>query len=156
MSTNDVVNQIPFLRTSRNFPFDPQPLAVEVNKSYLDIANAVNARTIGLFPTNRAAITGESWFLQGNLRQQALRQVYNITSTANFNHGLIITDLSTFTVIRGLGYDGTNYYPLPYVHPTAANQIGMLVTPTQVQFTVGGGAPTITSGVVILEWLSDV
>ena len=63
MSQN-VSNQVAFLRTTRNFPLDdPQQLSVEINRSYVDIANAVNTRTIGIFPTNMAAQGGESWFL---------------------------------------------------------------------------------------------
>ena len=49
--TTNVVNQMPYLQTSRNFPLEAQPLAVEVNKSYVDIANSVNNRMIGLYPT---------------------------------------------------------------------------------------------------------
>jgi hypothetical protein len=31
--SNNIVNQMPYLRTSRNFPVDLQQLVVEVNKS---------------------------------------------------------------------------------------------------------------------------
>lgn len=153
---NNVVNQVAFLRTSREFPEELHQLTVEVNKSYVDIANAVNNRTIGIFSTNRPAITGESWFLN-NQRQQSLRQVYSISSYAAFNHGISVQDISTFTVIRGIGFDGTNYFPIPYVSPVNANgQVGIFVTPTQVVLTSGVGSPVLTKGIIILEWLSNV
>ena len=54
MSSN-LINQVAYLRTSREFPEELHQLTVEINKTYVDIANAVNARVIGLFPTNRPA-----------------------------------------------------------------------------------------------------
>jgi hypothetical protein len=158
MSSN-IVNQTPYLRTSRNFPDDnPQALSVEVNRAYLDTAAKINDRTIGIFPTGNPAVTGEQWFLSGgNTKQQTLRQVYQITSTSSFNHGINFANVSFFTVIRGIGFDGTNYYPIPYVSSVAAaDSMGIFVTPTQVNITTGGGSPTLSSGIIILEWLSLV
>jgi hypothetical protein len=147
----------PFLQRQRNFPVeDLQVLGVEIDKTYIDIASRVNERTIGIYATNIPIQTGESWYFTGNSnKQQTLRQVYSITSYAAFNHGINFSSVSTFTVIRGIGYDGTNYFPLPYVSGAAvANQVGLLVTPTQVTFSNGAGAPVIKSGFILLEWLS--
>lgn len=155
MMTN-VINQIAYLRTSRNFPQEIPVLVEEISKTYIDIANAVNNRTISLFPTNRPAITGESWFVNQNQRQQSLRQVYNITSYAAFNHGIDFNSVYFFSVIRGIGYDGTNYFPIPYVSANAtADQVGIFVTPTQVVFSTGGGSPVLTKGIIILEWITQ-
>jgi len=155
MSTN-VVNQSSFLRTSRNFPNDTQALSVELSKSYVDIANIVNQRIIGIFPTSRPIITGDSWFLANNLKQQTFRQLYTFTSFAAITHGIDTTKIYGFSRIYGSFTDGTNFYPLPYVHPTAANQVGVIVTATQITFAVGGTAPVPTNGVIVLEWLSNV
>lgn len=157
MSSN-IVNQMPFLRTSRNFPIEAQPLAVEVNKSYVDIANFVNARTIGIFPSNKPAMTGESWFLK-NQRQQGFRQAYQFTgSSLSISHGINIGNIYAFTRIYGTFTDGTNWYPLPYVDIAAANnQIKIVVTSTQIVITKGAGSPpTISSGIVVLEWIANV
>lgn len=153
---SNFINQVPYLRTSREFPEDIKQLTQEVNKSYIDIAGAVNVRTIGIFPISRPAITGESWYIYGNRRQQSVRQVFNITSLTSFNHNLFWDDIQFFSVIRGIGYDGTNYYPIPYVNATDATaNIGIYVTPTQVVFTTGADSPVITSALIILEWLSQ-
>ncbi len=85
--TTNVINEVAYLPTSRNYPKDTNLLVVEVNKSYIDIANAVNSRTIGLFSTKVPSITGESWFLS-NKRQQGFRKVFEITSFAAIPHGL--------------------------------------------------------------------
>ena len=154
---NNVVNQIAFLRTSREFPEDLHQLAVENNKAYVDVANAVNTRTIGIFPVNQPAINGESWFLT-NQRQQGLRQVYRFTSATSIPHGLNLTNIFAFTKIYGTFTNGTNWYPLPYVDVVNAdNQINVIVTPTNIVITAGAGAsPSITSGLVVLEWLSQI
>ena len=57
------INVTPYLRTSRSFPKDIDLLQVEVDKSYIDIAQKVNDRSIGIYPTNRPAITGDTWYL---------------------------------------------------------------------------------------------
>lgn len=154
---DNIANQIPYLRTSRNFPLEAQPLAVEVNRSYVDIASAVNQRTIGLFSTNTASITGESWFYQNNQKQQAFRQIYTFTGAGNIAHGLNLNNIASFSRIFGVFTNGTNWYPLPYVDVVAANnQVNVFVTPTNIVITAGGGAPpAITNGIVVLEWISN-
>ncbi|MGK5595682.1 MAG: hypothetical protein ACSNEK_10055 [Parachlamydiaceae bacterium] len=155
MSTN-VVNQTPFLRTTREFPLDLYQLCVEVNRSYVDIANNVNARTIGVFPANKSAITGESWFLTPS-RQQTLRQVYPISSTSAINHNLNVGSITSFVRMFGTFTDGTNYYGLISGSNSAIpGQISFYITPTQIVFNVGTGAPALTSGIVVLEWLTNV
>ncbi len=157
--TTNVANQVPYLRTSREFPEDVKQLAFQTSKSYIDIANCVNARTIGLFTVNRPTITGESWFLNENRRQQTLRQVYTITNLNPFPHGINFSDVSTFTKITGIGFDGTNYFPIPFTTSVAnaAFALGIFVSPTQVVFDPGASrAAAFQSGIIILEWLSNV
>lgn len=156
MSTN-VVNQAPYLRTTRSFPQDPQSLQVEVDKAYLDTANVVNDRVIGLFPLNRPAITGEKYFFTSKV-QQALRQIYYFTSTSSFNHN--ITKIPFPNIVHAYGTytdsTGTSTYGLVYGTSVAvAGQVGFYVTQTQVVFTVGAGAPTLAKGYLVLEWLSN-
>lgn len=159
MSSN-IVNQMPYLRTSRNFPDDnPQALSVEVNKAYVDTAARINDRVIGIFPTGNPAVTGEQWFLQGgNAKQQTLRQVYTFTATGNIAHN--ITNLLPGQVSpRSYGSftDGTNSYGVIYASSTAiAGQISFYVTSTNIVVAAGAGAPSITSGMIVLEWLSQV
>lgn len=155
-SPPNIINQVPYLPTSRNFPPEIKQLTVEVDKANVDISNAVNNRTISLFPTTRPAINGESWFLQGNRRQEGLRQVYNVTSTSPIVHGISFSNIDQF--VRGFGSytDGTNWYGFIYAASTAiSGQISFYLTPTNIVFVVGVGAPTLTRGNVTLEWLSQ-
>jgi len=154
MSTN-FINQVAYLRTSREFPEELHQFTVEVGKMYIDIANAVNARTIGLFPINRPTQTSNSFFVSQNRRQQTLRQVYTATTTASINHNIIGVTPGQFINCFGSYTDGVNSYGLIYGSNVAiAGQISFYVTSTQIVFLVGAGAPAPTSLIVVIEWLS--
>ncbi len=161
-----IVNQAAFLKTSRNFPKDAHQMTVEMNKTYVDIANSVNIRTIGLFPTSKPALNGEEWFLTGNAKQQGLRQVYPFVGPLAANpftipHGINTADISQFTRIYGTffatGGGSSFYYPLPYVDNfSSTNQVSLYVGITKIFIAIGAGfTPTIQSGVVVLEWIGD-
>ena len=158
---NNVLNQVPYLRTSRLFPEEIGQLVVEVNRSYTDIASAVNNRTISIFPVNRPAIGGESWFVTKNQRQQSLRQVYqfdDLTLTIPSN----IDFPSTTNIIRmwGTFFDGTYWQNLPYVDVVNVNnQINVKINPSTGIITITKGAgtpPSISKGLLIVEWISNV
>ena len=156
MSSN-VPNQASFLRTSRNFPSDLKQLTIEVDRAYIDIANAVNNREIGFYTTTEASLNGENWFVSKNQRQQGFRRIYTFSAAGNIAHGINTAVIGGFTAIYGTFTDGTVWYPLPYVDATAANnQISISVTSTNIVITAGGGTPpTISSGFVVLEWISQ-
>lgn len=163
--TIDVVNQNPYLRTSRNYPPDIDQLSLEVNKTYIDIANAVNNRTISIFPTTRAAITGESWFLLNNRRQQSLRQVYTFVTTADIQIGFKISSIDGFSKMSGVYTDilGNWYGLIPATSVVIPGQISFFIfidgtstTTDLIRFVTGAGAPALTSGRIVLEWLSFV
>lgn len=157
---HNVINTVPYLRTSRNFPEELEQLTVEINKSYIDIANAVNQRTIALFPANRPALTGESWFVNRNQRQETFRQVYPFTTntgSVTIAHGITFEDMAGFTRIYGTAVDATPiWYPLPYVDDASAtNQISITVDSMNINVSSGAGTPpVIVSGYIVLEWLS--
>jgi hypothetical protein len=158
MSSN-VVNQVAFLRTSREFPEDLHQLCVESNKSYVDTANAVNVRTIGIFPANRPAITGNSYFLSSN-RQQSLRQVFPfgaISSGASLSIPYTIMGIQQFSAIYGTCItDAPDNRPIPYASVTVDANIELEVTFSNIVITAGSGGANILSGIIIIEWLSNV
>lgn len=161
---NNVVNQVAYLRSSREFPKELHQLSVEVDKSYLDTANAINVRTIGIFPTNRPAITGEGWYLTRNQKQQSFRQAYIFTSTADIPIGFKVSNIAQFSRLHGVYTIGTNtnWYGLIPATPVAiAGQISFYVfvdvtstTTDLIRFVVGAGAPALSYGTIVLEWLS--
>jgi hypothetical protein len=155
MSSN-VVNQVPYLRTSRNFPEEQQPLVVEINRSYVDTAAKVNERVIGIYSANRPAITGEGWFFT-NQKRDSLRQIYTFTGTSNIPHGINVSGIYQFSpACKGVYTDGTNWYGLPFGTSVAvAGLITFYITPTNIVFNVGAGAPALSSGTIDLEWISN-
>ena len=159
MSTN-IANQMPYLRTSRNFPdANSQALAVEINRSYIDIAEKMNDRTIGIYPKNTNGLTGDKWYLTGgNTRQQSLRQIYTFTAAGNIPHNLTWSAVSQISPNSyGSFTDGTNWYGVFYAgSATISGQVSFYVTPTNIVVGAGAGAPSITSGTIVLEWLSQV
>lgn len=152
--------QTPYLRQQRDFPGnDIKMLAVQSDKAYIDVATAVNQRIIGIFARNVSMVTGEGWYIEGgNQKQQTLRQIYTFKAAGNIAHNINVAQISGFTRIYGTFTDGTNWYPLPYVDVVAANnQVGIHVTPTNIVISSGGGSPpSISSGFVVLEFLSLV
>ena len=163
--TANIVNQVAFLRTSREFPEEIKQLTVEVNKAYIDTATAVNNRIIGIFSTNRPAITGEAWFIT-NQKQQTLRQAYVFTSTADIRLGFKISAIPRFTRTFGEYTDATtgNWYGLiPGTSVAIPGQISFFIfvditstTSDLIRFVVGAGAPPLSNGNVVIEWMSVV
>lgn len=151
------VQTTPYLETTKRFPQEPDLLENVLSKMYVDVANGVNSRVIGIYELS-SVITGERWFSNNstniNTKRQTQRKVFQFSDASlTFSHGL--TGVTAYTRIYGTFTDGTLNYPLPYVNPTAANQVGVSVSATQVVVTKGGGAPAITSGFVVLEYLQQ-
>jgi hypothetical protein len=153
------LQQSPYLREQRQFPNDElRELATQVDQAYIDIAQKMNARTIGIYAVNFQTVTGESWYLRGSSnRQQTLRQVYTFTAAGNIPHGINFATISQFTKCQGSYTDGTNWYGVIFATSVAiAGEVSFYITPTNIVVLMGGGAPAITSGSIILEWLSQV
>jgi hypothetical protein len=152
------LQQSPYLREQRQFPNDDlQELSNQVDHAYIDIASKVNARSVGLYANNFQIVTGNSWFLNGSAqRQQTLRQVYQFTAAGNIPHGINFATLTSIPIGFGGYTDGTNWYGVIYATSVAIpGQISFYVTPTNIVVLLGGGAPAITSGSIVLEWLSQ-
>jgi len=153
-----VLNKSPYLRTSRDFPEDLPTLTREIDKAYIDIANNINVRTIGVFPTGGAVVTGESWYFDKNTKQQSLREAYFFTSTAPIPHGIDFRRVSAFSRCFGQYTDDTNWYGI--INGTDQVIVGQLVfyvDPINIVFVPGGaGMPLLTKGNIVLEWISDV
>lgn len=149
-----IINQSPYLRTSRLFPEEIGQLCMELNRAYTDISNTTNVRTIGIYPTNKSAITGETWYFTPR-RQQTLRQIYPFTATTAINHNIQGLQPGQITKAYGTWTDGTNSYGTIFAGLAGiAGQLTFYVTATQIVFV--GPAVGLVSGFIVLEWLSAV
>lgn len=160
MNNNTNPSNVPYLITSRDFPKDPEQLTQSLNRAYLDTANAVNARTVGLYSTGHQNITGEQWFLTNGRKYQTIRQVYQFMSTAAIPTNINLGTFGGFTEMYGNYTDGTNWYPLIGSSSTSiTDQISFYVAANgSITFVVdgGGGTPSLTKGIIILAWLTPV
>ena len=156
MTFNPTSSIAPFLQTSLFFPDEFDEFRVKFLELYRDISNCVNIRQIAVFDLQEF-LTGESWSTNGDpqRKKQTYRKIFYFSDASlSFAHN--ITGITLTTHIYGSFTDGTNFYPLPYVSSAAvANQIQIVVTPTNIVVTKGGGAPAITNGVIILEFLKN-
>lgn len=147
----------PFLRVQRQFPYDQKNLVLEINRTYTDIANAMNDRTIGIHPTNGAILSGDS-FTFSNQKQEVLRQVYQFTTTAPITHNIKNIQPGQFADSWGQWTDGTNSYGLIFASSVAIpGQLTFYCTSTQIIFLAGAGAPALSTTIpsyIVLQWLS--
>lgn len=157
----------PYLRNQRQFPNDDlRELSNQCDHTYIDIAQKVNIRTIGLFASGFQIVTGERWYLQGQSQvQQTLRQLYPFGAVAAGTELDIptgITNLVEFTRIYGTCItDVPDYRPLPFSDQgSATNNINILVATVagtlQIRILPGSTGANIVSGNIVLEWLSQV
>lgn len=165
MNNVSVVNNVPYLRTTREFPLDAAGLTQEVSKSYLDVATAVNNRTIGIYPVNKPSITGNNYFLTTG-RQQSLRQVYTfgvIVNGSTINIGFKLSSISQIILMYGTYLSGSSYFGIISADTSPiSGQISFYVsvngsstTSDVIIFVVDGAAPSITSGTIVLEWIAN-
>lgn len=161
-----IVNRSPYLRASREYPLEIGPLVQEVNKAYLDVANAVNQRSIGIYPVNLPAITGNSYFLKGKTKQQSLRQIYTFTGAGSIPHGINILNIfgispNTYGSYRDAA---SNWYGAIYAGSVPVpDQVSFYITPNtstsvldgNIVISINGAAPAIDSGIIVIEWIAN-
>jgi hypothetical protein len=151
--------QAAYLREQRHFPREELPaLSRQVDQAYIDIASKVNLRIIGVYPTNFICITGEKWYFSGSsLPQTTLRQVFSFTKAGSTPHNLNWASVSSISPKScGTYTNGTNWYGVIYGTSVAiAGEVSFYVTPTNIVILSGAGAPVITSGYIVLEYLSN-
>jgi hypothetical protein len=157
----------PFVPVYRQFPTgDAHNLEKQLVNQGVQFANAINNRTVSTFQLHvdgdkQMLPNGERWFptaTQELTSPQRLRDGFRLVvqvsdSTLAVNHN--ITQINQVTRLYGAFFDGTVWWPLPYVDVVAANnQINVKVTATQIVVTKGAGAPpSISSGIVVVEYL---
>ena len=156
------LNSQPYLITSRFFPPDLTLLQPELNKAWIETAQAVNARIIGSFEPIEN-VTGEKWFeesVEGDpvKRRQTYRMFFRFgaiaaAATLAITHG--ISTLDEFTRIYGTcETDVIDFRPIPYASATVVTeQIELQVTPTVINIINGATAPAIVRGIIVLEYL---
>lgn len=159
----------PYLPTSVKYPTDPSELQNTLSKSYIEISQAVNRRSIGIFNTFQM-VTGNQYFSNTNNSvqkpiqyRQSYRKVFPFSAiaagaTLAIDHA--ITGITECVNIYGscitdaIVNPNGKYLPLPYASVTNVNlQIQLDVNDTQINITNGAAADNILSGSIVLEYL---
>lgn len=148
----------PLLPSIRYLPEDPKLLHRELINNFVEVASAVNSRTIGTYDTERVFSGNKLFPLTVNQFRDIYRLVVevgaiNAGATVNTAHN--IPNISAMVKLYGVGVDATpNYYPLPFSDPGALNQqILLSANNTNVTITNGAGNPNLTSAIVVIEYV---
>lgn len=152
MSVGPTNTQSPFLPINQTFSEDDDQFLIQITNRDRDIARYLNVREIGIYDQTQVP-NGQQYFNPNNpqIKRGGFRRVYTFTATGNIAHG--ITGL-TQVMAYGEFTDGTNFYGAIYASSVAiAGQVTFYVTPTNIVVQAGAGAPTITSGVIVLDYL---
>ena len=151
-------NQLPI---SFEFPLEQDEFRNTVDNTYKRIANSVNTKVGGLYPLQEIAAfkqyyTANDPFVFRNV----YRKIFSFGAIAAGATLLIPHGITTFTemtVIEGHCItDIIDYRPIPYVSNANVNQqISIRVTSTDIVIVNGSGAPNITQGTAILEYVKN-
>lgn len=147
-------SESPYLPISYDYGENEENLTSRLNSTYTSIALRLNNREISLYDFDEI-LTGQKWTDTTNLQvpKQTFRKVFTFTAAGSTAH-----NLTGLTQVIGYGQytDGTNFYGA--IHGTSvaiAGQVSFYVTPTNLVILSGAGAPAITSGVIVLEYLKN-
>lgn len=144
-------------------------LLVRLRQSMNDMAMVLNIKDSGYY-VEQEFVNGQIFFpdpaldsttSQAPIFRQVFRKVINFgalpnTGATSVAHGLTITSGFSFTRIYGAASDpSTSFIPIPYAHPTAANNIAIDVDTTNVTITTGSDRTGYTTTYVVLEFIKS-
>lgn len=150
-----------FVATSNVYPQDVEQLTIQLTYRDTIIATALNLREIGQYETVEI-VTGQQFFTTGNAQKKrfSYRKVFPLPATAAgattlIAHGL--TGVTLYTHIYGTARtDVPDDRPIPYSSAAAVNQqIEIKVGAVNISVINGAGAPNITDGLIVLEFLKN-
>lgn len=160
------ISTAPFLRVTRNIPTEIQPLVIELNRIYPDIANAVNHRTIGVYAQNQTLVTGESWYLNAldqplnSAKQQTIRKMYAFGAIASgteldIPHQIMnFSSIQYFTKVTAIvATNVPDFRQLNYAFSGAEAVI--IAGSTNIRIVLSATFPAVVRGVAILEWMGN-
>ena len=143
-------------------------LIVRMYQQINTIALVLNTKDTGYYPLFEM-VNSQLWFpntteSSGTTPQseyrQVIRKVLNAgtlpnNATATIAHGITMTTQSRMTRLYGVATDPVNltYIPLPFAHPTAANNISLSADGTNVYITTGSNRTTYTVCYVVIEYI---
>ena len=170
----DGVNPGQFLGTTQvldlnTADMNAEDFDVRLRNNFNNIVLGLNTRDSGYY-TQEEFINGQLFYPDysrvdsANSAPATYRQIYRKfidtgalpnTATKNVAHNIAVTTDFVFTRIYGCATDpvGLIGLPLPYASPTAANNIEVHVTATNVVITTGSNRAAFTKSHVVIEFV---
>jgi hypothetical protein len=155
-------NRSPYLITSRKFPSDPAQLEPTLNKMYIEVAAAVNARTVGLYNMSQIT-TGNIYFNDGDPQDQhpGFRRVYQLASIASGTNtiplGFTPTSTTRFVNMYGTGNSpSVQSVAIPHVNvttPTDGIELRVNWGTSNIEVVTTTGNWTAYSAIIVLEYI---
>lgn len=138
-------------------------LLVRLYQNINNIALVLNTKDSGYY-VDSEFVNGQVLFPDPTTTNSRMRQVFRKlinfgalpnAGTKSVAHGLSPNSSWVFTRIYGCATDpvGFNYIPLPYASPTAANNIELSVSSTNVTVVTGSNRSAFTICYIILEFV---
>ena len=154
MTYNPANSESPYLPTTIRFSDDEEVFNGELERIYSAIAYRLNNREISIYDLQER-LTGQKWTDSTNLQvpKETFRKVFSFTAAGAFAH-----NLTGITQVIGYGQytDGTDFYGVIHSSNVAiAGQVSFYVTAVNIVVLLGAGAPAITSGIIVLEYLKN-
>ena len=156
----------PFISVNQTFSENERQRLIQMTNRDRDIARGINDREIAIYSSQEIP-TGQQWDSTTNTQQKrsGFRKIVNLGGYAPGTVNIIphgILGIITFTHIYGTGLTTTDpgsgliTVPLPYTNVTAANaQIDLKANATNVFLDLGAATFTLSSGIVVLEYLKN-
>lgn len=143
-------------------------LLIRLYQNINEIALSVNIRDAAYYNTQEF-VSGQLFFpnpaandtsSSANDFRQGMRMVIDFGSLPNAGsksvaHGITVSATTSFTRIYATASDQVafSYIPIPYASSTAANNIELSVSATNVTITTGSNRTNFTTCIVVLEYL---
>lgn len=157
-------SQSPFLPTTQVFPEELSERLIVLTDNYTSVAQSINQREIGTFETIEQ-LNGQQFFniTDPEKKRFAYRKVFKIGAISQGTafmtaHGISgVNSTTIFTHIYGTCVTNVvDNRPIPYADVTAIDQqIGIKVDLININIFNGTGAPSITSALIVLEYLKN-
>jgi hypothetical protein len=132
----------------------------QLTNEYRKAAKKVNEKERGFYPQELEILNDQRFFTLGDPQnyRSVFRKVFPFGAIAAGATLVIAHNIVAFTeMTRVYATCITNvidYRPIPYVSVVNVNQqIGLVVTAANINILNGAGAPPITSGICVLEFL---
>lgn len=155
-------NRSPYLITSRKFPTDQVQLEPTLNKMYIEVAAAVNARTVGLYNMSQIT-TGDLYFNDGDPQDPhpGFRRVYQLASIAMGTNtiplGFTPSSTTRFVDMYGTANRPTvRSVPIPFVNvgaPADGIELRVNWATSNIEIVTTTGNWTTYSAIIVLEYI---